>query len=226
MADSNQDLLSEALIDLQNELKTFGKIGDALEGAHKKLTAAEKEWERLTVVQQENADNAQKKWAKAAQDQQKEWSIVSKSQQDEWIKLSQEQQEKATKLVKATEDAIIVTKSVTVQTQRLTESILPLAKAIENVNFPLRLDKIDLAVSSQLSSLSSLQGTTERGFGDLRGKIEYSSKAMDEGFALVGNQMMDAKKKAGLITILLAVNSAVLIVIAIMFYFKFVASHG
>jgi len=117
----------------------------------------------------------------------------------EWDQLTKEQQQSALKLVDATQSAISTTNEVTTQAKSLTGALLPLAKAIENVNFPLRLDKIDMAVSTQASTLATFQGTTERGLNDLRVEIEA------------------AKKRDKMITILLMLNTAVVIGLAILF---------
>jgi DNA repair exonuclease SbcCD ATPase subunit len=82
----------------------------------------------------------------------------------EWASLTQEQQLTAAELIKATKDAIEATKAVTGQASVLTAALLPLAKAVENVDFPRRLDKIDMAVATQSSALMSFQATADRRF--------------------------------------------------------------
>jgi len=127
MKADSQDVLTEALTQLQSELEQFDGVQKALKGAHERLMDAEKEWRSLTV----------------------------------------EQQLTAADLVQATKAAIEATQAVTGQASALTAALIPLAKAVENVNFPLRLDKIDLAVTTHSSSLASFQTASNRRFDDL-----------------------------------------------------------
>jgi hypothetical protein len=131
MAEQEQNLLSQSLLKLEEELTSFGEVHQALKAAHEQLIKAEHEWDRLT----------------------------------------KEQQQTALELVGNTKAAIAATHAVTAQAETLARALLPLAKAIESVNFPMRLDKVDMAVSTQALALSSLQGTTERGFNDINGRI-------------------------------------------------------
>ncbi len=82
----------------------------------------------------------------------------------EWGSLTLEQQRTAADLIKATKTAIEATEAVTEQASELTAALLPLAKAVENVDFPRRLDKIDMAVTTQSSALMSFQATADRRF--------------------------------------------------------------
>jgi hypothetical protein len=168
MADQQQDILSQALLELQDELATFGKVQHALKNAHEQLTKAEQEWDKLT----------------------------------------KEQQQTALELVGATNAAISATHAVTSQAESLTGALIPLARAIENVNFPLRLDKIDMAVSTQASTMASFQGTTERGFTDLRAEMEKG------------------RKRDIMITTLLIFNTAVLIVFAVLFHLGIISTFA
>ncbi len=137
MPEQKQDILSQTLLRLEQELETFGNVQRSLKDAYDKLEQAKQEWDRLT----------------------------------------KEQQQSALKLVDATQSAIDTTKEVSSQAKALTGALLPLAKAIENVNFPLRLDKIDMAASTQASTVATFQGTTERSFNDLRVEMEASKKS-------------------------------------------------
>lgn len=150
MPEQKQDILTQSLLKLENELNTFGTIQSSLKEAHEKLEHAKKEWDTLT----------------------------------------KEQQQSALRLVGATQSAIDTTNQVTVQAESITKALIPLAKAIENVNFPLRLDKIDMAVSTQASTMGTFQRTLETGIGDLRA------------------EMVEAKKQGKLILILLVINIA------------------
>jgi hypothetical protein len=168
MPDQQQDILTQALLKLQGELATFGKVQHALKTAHEQLTKAEQEWDKLT----------------------------------------REQQQTAVELVGATKDAIAATHAVTTQAESLTGALIPLAKAIENVNFPVRLDKIDLAVSTQASTMASFQGTTDRGFSDLRAELEKSGKR-------------DVAMMA-----LLIINASVLLGLAVLFLLRVFGANG
>lgn len=79
-----------------------------------------------------------------------------------------EQQRTAAELVKMTRAAIEATQAVTGQASALTSALIPLAKAVENVNFPLRLDKLDMAVTTQSSALSSFQAEANRRFDEIK----------------------------------------------------------
>ena len=47
---------------------------------------------------------------------------------------------------------------------KLCDSLDPIAKSIESINFPLRLDKIDMAISTQASTIASMQVHVEKEF--------------------------------------------------------------
>ena len=85
----------------------------------------------------------------------------------EWGSMTADQQRTAADLVQATKAAIKATLVVTGQASALTTALVPLAKAVENVNFPLRLDKIDMAVTTQSSALASFQAAADRRFDEL-----------------------------------------------------------
>lgn len=128
MTTDSQNVLTQALTKLQDELEQFDGVQKALKGAHQRLVEAEKEWGALTA----------------------------------------EQQRTATELVKMTQSAIEATQAVTGQASALTSALIPLAKAVENVNFPLRLDKLDMAVTTQSSALSSFQAEANRRFDEIK----------------------------------------------------------
>jgi chromosome segregation ATPase len=88
--------------------------------------------------------------------------------EQEWGALTAEQQRMAAELVKMTKAAIEATQAVTERASALTSALIPLAKAIENVNFPLRLDKLDMAVTTHASALSSLQNQVDRRFDEIK----------------------------------------------------------
>ncbi len=136
MPEEPQDVLTNSLLKLEEELTSFGTIQNALVNARKDLQKAEQEWERLT----------------------------------------KEQQQSALTLVSATKSAIETTNLVVDQTKTLAASLIPLAKAIETVNFPLRLDKIDMGLSTQVSTLTSLQGKIEREFNEAKDEFHASKK--------------------------------------------------
>ena len=195
MANDKMDILNKTLLGLESELESFGKTKDALSTAHNELSTAREELISRTKELQE-------KWIK----EQAKWATTTKNQQTEWMKLIQEQQENAGKLVKTNEDSIVITKSVTVQAQRLAESLIPLAKAIEGVNFPLRLDKIDMAVSTQASTTASIQGAVERGFGNLHSSMESVNKNVVEASNTLNSKMDEARKLNITMIVLLVIN--------------------
>jgi hypothetical protein len=131
MPEQEQDILTQSLLKLEEELGAFGAVHHKLKEAHDQLSQAEIEWQRLT----------------------------------------KEQQQTALELVGATKHAIAATHAVTAQAETLAGALLPLAKAIENVNFPMRLDKVDMAVSTQALAISSLQATSERGFAGINDRL-------------------------------------------------------
>lgn len=134
----------------------------------------------------------------------------------EWKDLTVKQQLTAQDLVGATKAAIAATHAVTLQAETLAGALLPLAKAIENVNFPLRLDKIDMAVSTQASMVSSLQATTERNLTNLQDRIAKADDTMSHGFAAMKASADIAGKKHKtiiellILTMLLVVGGIVL----------------
>jgi hypothetical protein len=164
MPEEPQDILTNSLLKLEEELTSFGKFQNALVNARDDLKKAEQEWTTLT----------------------------------------KEQQQSALILVNATKTAIETTNLVVVQTKTLTESLIPLAKAIETVNFPLRLDKIDMAVATQASTLSSFQTKTERELNE-----------MLDGFSVVTAEIEKAKKRDWIIIGLLVMNALSVAIIAL-----------
>jgi len=130
--------------------------------------------------------------------------------EQEWKQLTEEQQQTASQLVGATENAIVATNAVTVQAETMAGALIPLAKAIENVNFPLRLDKIDMAVSTQASTLAAVQGTTERHFNGLHDRIGKNDENMSSGFA-VAKKTAEAARKMNIIIILLLILNLLLV---------------
>lgn len=167
MPEEPQDLLTNSLLKLEEELTSFGKFQNALVNARNDLQKAEKEWTALT----------------------------------------KEQQQSALTLVNATKTAIETTNLVVAQTKTLTESLIPLAKAIETVNFPLRLDKIDMAVATQASTLSSFQTKTERELNE-----------MLDSFSVVTAEIEKAKKRDWIIIGLLVMNALSVAIIATLSY--------
>jgi hypothetical protein len=121
----------------------------------------------------------------------------------EWEKVSREQQQSVSDLVNASQVALHAANVATAQTKALTEVVMPLAKAIDAVNFPLRLDKIDMVCATQASTLSALQGNADRNFTGLRGEIQSFATA--------------AGKRQGVLLILLGINITILTGLAILF---------
>jgi len=167
MPEEPQDLLTNSLLKLEEELTSFGKFQNALVNARNDLQKAEKEWTALT----------------------------------------KDQQQSALTLVNATKTAIETTNLVVAQTKTLTESLIPLAKAIETVNFPLRLDKIDMAVATQASTLSSFQTKTERELNE-----------MLDSFSLVTAEIEKTKKRDWIIIGLLVLNLLSVATMAVLSY--------
>lgn len=86
----------------------------------------------------------------------------------EWRKNTAEQQRAVTDLARMTKTAIEGSQVATQQSSKLASSLIQLAKAIENVNFPMRLDKIDIAVTTQFSSITSFQSEANRRFDEIQ----------------------------------------------------------
>lgn len=103
--------------------------------------------------------------------------------EQEWENLTKEQQATAKELVAATKEAIAATKAVTDNSGKLTDALVPLAEAINEVNFPLRLDKIDLAVATQASHSAKLLN-----------EIGSVDENVAEGFSKVDANALATKK--------------------------------
>lgn len=122
----------------------------------------------------------------------------------EWSLLTAEKQRSAIELFETAKAAIKVTEDVTGQVSALTCALVPVAKAIESVNFPLRLDKIDMAVTTQSSTLVSNQAATDRRFDELKLLNDSTSRLLSTLQIRVG--------RLGWATItLVALNTAALI---------------
>ncbi len=179
MADDKQDILSQALLEFQDELTTFGKVQKALKSAHDELIRAEREWEKLT----------------------------------------KEQQQTALELVSSTKDAVAATHAVTNQTESLAGALIPLAKAIEQVNFPMRLDKIDLGISTQASTMATFHGAIDRGFNGLNEEIEKNGHFISAGFISI-EEAFAASRKRDIWIIALLILNALALIYGIVFFFK------
>lgn len=92
---------------------------------------------------------------------------------EEWKSRTAEHQRTTTELVQATKDAIQAMQDVTQKSSIMASALVPLAVAIKNVNFPLRLDKIDMAVTTQASTLAAFQAEANRRF-DILSQIKAS----------------------------------------------------
>jgi|GEM_PF-4162276 len=160
-----QDVLSNALLKLEDELKTFGSVSKKLKNAEEQLDGAQ-------------------------------------------IELKQ--------LAGETKKAIVAVEDVTKQTANLSKTLIPLAKAIEGVNFPLRLDKIDMAVSTQASTTSSLQVTVERGMSNLNASLVTVNNNFVEACNSLNVKAIEARKLSITILVLLVIN--LLVGLAAIFY--------
>ena len=126
----------------------------------------------------------------------------------EWSLLTAEKQRNAIELVETAKATIKVTEDLTGQTSALTCALIPLAKAIESVNFPLRLDKIDMVVTTQLSTLVSFQAATDRKFDELKLVNDAASR-------LLATLQTRLSRLGWAIAGLMAMNAAVLIAVLI-----------
>ena len=160
-----QDVLSNALLKLEDELKTFGSVRNKLEKAEEQLEGTQ---------------------------------VVLKQ------------------LAGETSKAIAAVTDVTNQTVSLSKTLVPLAKAIEGVNFPLRLDKIDMAVSTQASTTASLQVTFERGMSTLNASLATVNNNLVEACNSLNVKATEARKLNIFMTILLVIN--LLVGLAAIFY--------
>ena len=77
--------------------------------------------------------------------------------------------------------------NVTKSLDSLCKSLGPLVKSIEAVNFPLRLDKIDIAVSTHASTLSSVHTLVTHEFRMLSEANKLNSEAIKNGFDSVNS---------------------------------------
>lgn len=132
----------------------------------------------------------------------------------EWGALTAEQQRTAAELVKMTRAAIEATQAVTGQASALTSALVPLAKAVENVNFPLRLDKIDMAVTTQASSLSSFQAEANRRFDE----IKRTDERMDA--AIASTRRTVARFGWAAISIVLLIVAGVVAILLKLYFIK------
>jgi len=125
-----------------------------------------------------------------------------------WTALTLEQQQTGQKLIDATNSAIAATQKVTVQAEAMTSALIPMAKAIEQVNFPLRLDKIDLGISTQASTMATFQGAIDRGFNGVKDELTGMRENATKEFGAVKSAQVDSRKMQIFIIVLLLFNLA------------------
>ncbi|MEI6166994.1 MAG: hypothetical protein WCS52_07345 [bacterium] len=146
--------------------------------------------------------------------------------EEEWAQLTKEQQQTAVELVSSTKDAIAATHAVTSQTEALAGALIPLAKAIEQVNFPMRLDKIDLGISTQASTMATFQGAIDRGFSSVCAEVDKNGKTMADGFTAVSESQVAARKRDVMMTALLVINTLILTGLGVFYFIHRVKAAG
>lgn len=95
-----------------------------------------------------------------------------------WESWTAEQKQLIGELVRVTAQSVTSVHTVTEQLESVGSSLLSLGNAIQRVDFPQRLDKIDLAVSSQLALMTALQAEIERKHLNLLAEIEQGRSNM------------------------------------------------
>jgi hypothetical protein len=128
-----------------------------------------------------------------------------------------EQEKTTTQLCDATMAAIAAAEFVTSQTQSLAEGLIPLAKAIQDVNFPLRLSEMHLAVLTQASKTAALQRDIERGVHELRADIERAQEKLADDLDKVSASIEKLGKRENTVRVLCFINTAMLVGVGALF---------
>ena len=79
----------------------------------------------------------------------------------------------------------------------------------------MRLDKIDLGISTQASTMASFHGTIDRGFSGLSTKVSEMGDTVAESFGVLATAQKASKKRDVVMIVLMIVN--VVAVIGILF---------
>lgn len=124
------DLLAESLLKLEEELSSLGAVQQALNSAREKIESAHEQY-KLATEKLEGTEQEIRTWAAG-------------------------QKQIVTELMQRVEQTASEMSDAITQLDSASNSLVSLGKAIQDVNFPQRLDKIDFAVSSQSSQLSMM----------------------------------------------------------------------
>jgi hypothetical protein len=122
-----------------------------------------------------------------------------------------EQEETTKQLFDATREAITAAEFVTSQIQSLAEELVPLAKAIRDVNFPSRLAEMHVAVTRHASKTADLQSDMERRLSDLRTEIERAHQKLANDLDKVSKSIARGGKNESTIRVLCLINTAMLV---------------
>ena len=106
-----------------------------------------------------------------------------------WNESSAENKKSIKNIIEIVSGSVASAEIVNKSLANLCESLDPLVKSIEAVNFPIRLDKIDMAVSTQASTLASVHALQIHEFRKLSEENHLNSNSISDGFFLVNSKI-------------------------------------
>lgn len=123
-------------------------------------------------------------------------------------------------IIEIVSGSIASNENVTKSLAGLCKTLVPLVKSIEDVNFPLRLDKIDIAVSTHASTLSSVHTLVTHEFRMLAEKNELNLDSIEDEFDSVNASVKSISSRLRLMLSLLVVNLGLVASIVFYSFFK------
>lgn len=128
------------------------------------------------------------------------------SAEHSWNESTAENKQSIKNVIEIVSSSIESNLIVTEKLGSLCEALGPLVKSIEAVNFPLRLDKIDMASSTQAATLVSIQSLVINEFREIADESHSNSESIADGFALIDSTNERIDKRSRLIVYLLVIT--------------------
>ena len=137
-----------------------------------------------------------------------------------WSESTAENKQSIKDIIDIVSGSIESNEKVTKSLAGLCKSLGPLVKSIEDVNFPLRLDKIDIAVSTHASTLSTVHTLVTHEFRMLTEKNELNLVSIEDEFDSVNTSVQSINNRLRFMFNLLIVNLGLVASIVFYSFFK------
>jgi hypothetical protein len=159
---SDVSALDTALLELQEELTKFKNLQPKLDDVRKEAEELIAQCKSCVAAAEKESRS---KIQTAVKEVSEEYGSLSQRNREQFDKLEESWSREialAEKAVSSTEKMLNQSKAVSVEISSLATRVHSLATSIAEVNFPLRLDKIDVSVASVVSTVQSLQSCIDR----------------------------------------------------------------